>query len=201
MTQVTLRTTSNIPEDFVQNQFCWEGPPSEAETVRDLLDAFYTAISTTIFPSTIAQNGHIVKTYALPGTAPNYPYYESTFDLAGAQSGDPLPSEVALCLSFQGARVAGEPQARKRGRIFLGPLRTSMNTSGRPTSASVGAILDAAEDLYDGIAAITTGAGWEVWSPANGTSEPIVEAWVDDAFDTQRSRGLAVTSKTVRSFL
>lgn len=199
--QVTIRTADNIPENFVTNQFATTdniSTPSDADLWRDAVNTFYDDVSGALFPSTIAQNGHIVKMYAAGGPTPNYPYYESTFDLSSAPSGGTLPSEVALCLSFQGVRTAGNPQARRRGRIYLGPLDTGVNSSGRPSTTDITTILDAAEAFYDDVALITTAGVWAVWSPTDGQAVPLTEAWVDDAFDTQRSRGLGRTTRTVR---
>lgn len=109
---------------------------------------------------------------------------------------------MALCLSFQADRVPGQPQARKRGRIYLGFLRESLNDgTGRPTSAAITTILDAYEALYDAIDSITDAGTLAVWSGVDGAAWPVTTAWIDNAFDTQRSRGVVPTSKTIRDLL
>lgn len=42
-----------------------------------------------------------------------------------ASVGQNLPSEVALCVSYQSTRLSGQPQNRRRGRIYIGPLQVN----------------------------------------------------------------------------
>lgn len=201
MLQVTLRTTDNLPENFVQNQFCIGGPGGADADLLAAVKVFYDVLDSVTMPAKIAQNGHIVKRYDLPGTPPNYPTFESTFNLGTAPTSDTLPSEAALCLSFEGERVPGEFQARKRGRVFIGPLRSTTNNDGRPATATKTALLNAGEAFYDAVDAITDAGEWSVWSTVDQVAYPIVRCWVDDAFDTQRSRGVPVTSKEFRDLI
>lgn len=92
------------------------------------------------------------------------------------------------------------PQARRRGRIYLGPfgqtvLGTTAVTSDRPLAAAVTAIANAATAL----ATATAGAvvPWVIYSPTNGSGAVVTDGWVDNAFDTQRRRGVAATSRTL----
>lgn len=201
MWTVTLAMDTQLPADYVQNQFCTGGPGGDDTAISDELIDFYDSLVASVFPTTVAQNGHIIKRYDLPGTPPNYPTFERSFNLATNPAGTALPAEVALCLSFQAERVPGQFQARKRGRIYLGPLEIGMNADGRPTQGEFAGILNAAEALYDGIAGITDAGEWSVWSPTDGVAYPLVEAWIDNAFDTQRSRGIDPSLRVTRSFL
>jgi len=199
--QVTIKTSDNVPANFCTNQLCMFGEVevgADSDAVTAAIKDFYDDINANYFPTGVAQNGHIVKYYDAEGTAPNYPYLESTFNLASSPTGTPLPSEVALCLSFQGVRIAGIPQARRRGRIYLGPLDITVMNSGRPTSTAITNALDAAEAFYDAVDVISSAQTWAVWSPTNGSATPVTNAWMDNAFDTQRSRGVEVTTKTTR---
>jgi len=202
MLQATIRTNDGIAENFVTNQFCVDDIPANTVTwdaMTAAIKSFYDAISGTCYPNTIAQNGHVLKFYALPGLVPNYPYHEDTFDLAAAPNGITLPAEVALCLSFQGTRNAGFPQARRRGRVYIGPLESGiLGTTGRPGATVQGVLLDAAEGLWDDLEAALPGEGWSVWSPTDGTAVLIDNAWVDDAWDTVRSRGLDPSARVTR---
>ncbi len=204
MLQVTLRTTDNIPANYVTNQFALTGElgvPTDCDAARDALEVFYTALRANVLGIPIAGTGHIVKAYDLPGLTPNYPYYESTFDLDSVPTSAGLPGEVALCLSFQGARSAGLDQARRRGRIYLGILAAGVNSVGRPSSAALTTVTNAAVALYDDLDAIASAGSWAVWSPTNGDAVPLTDCWVDNAFDTQRSRGVPASSRTVASFI
>ena len=204
MCQVTLRTADAIPANFITNQFALTGEvtsPTDAAAVVTALGVFYEAMRLDILGTGLAQNNHIVKLYDLPGLTPNYPFYEGTFNFASTFGTPSLPSEVALCLSFQGARVAGQFQARRRGRIFIGPIQTTVSSAGRPDSPSRTTIVDAAEGLYDDLDLIASAGSWAVWSTVTATAIPLVDCWVDDAFDTQRSRGVAPSTRTTKSFV
>lgn len=136
---------------------------------------------------------------------------EPTLVAAAAQPsglGEALPFEVATCLSFYGGRNL----PRRRGRIYLGPLTTACmeskagNGEPGPSLAFRTAMLDGAEALGGAVrTAGGDGAGsWVVYSPtaaaAGGVSTHAVsDAWVDDAFDTQRRRGDDPTTRTTRS--
>lgn len=195
--QVIIRTADAIPANYITNTFSLD----IANALPDLTAAtaafkkFYDAINGPLFPLNVSQNGHMIK-YVLRGQPePNYPQLEQMFNLAVAPAGDSLPSEVALCLSFQAERIGGLPQARRQGRVYLGPIDVSSNTNGRPTATLVNAIAGAAAVLKDDIEAIGA-TFWDVYSTVNGTGAHVSTGWVDNAFDTQRRRGVARTSRT-----
>jgi hypothetical protein len=108
------------------------------------------------------------------------------------------PREVALCLSFRGA----ENVARKRGRIFLGPVA---GDDPRPTAAQRQQVLDFADGLAN-LGGIDV--DWCVYSPTSRATggtlgdsfSPVKMAWVDDEWDTQRSRGYRSTTRTTKTF-
>lgn len=197
--QVVLHTADNVPENFISNTFSFEAPSlSGVSTLTTpLLKAFYDSLNTPLLSPVIAQNGHEIKYFELPGLTPNYPFDIDVFNLAGVPSGTALPDEVSICLSFQGVVVAGLPQARRRGRVFLGPLKTTAATANRPSTTALTAVGVAAVNLRTSFAALGTGYWWTVWSPSNGSSTVITNGWSDNAFDTQRRRGVLATSRAV----
>nr|CRY97362.1 hypothetical protein [uncultured prokaryote] len=200
LVQVTIKTADAIPENFITNNFAVTGDVDSPTDSADLMAAFqtfYGTVKTACFPVTVAQNAHEFKLYIAGGPRPNYPLYENVFNLTGPGSGDTLPSEVALCLSFAGVRIPGLPQARRRGRVYLGPLKATNNVLGRPSSSVITAILAAAQTLKDDIDDIPSAGSWAVWSPTSGTAVSLTDAWMDNAWDTQRSRGLIRTLKTM----
>lgn len=119
-----------------------------------------------------------------------------------------MPSEVAICLSFRGNLESGQPAARRKGRIFIGPLNTSVLQADTNGTARVHAELqqtfvNAAQRLQAD--AQTAGFNWIVFSPTSVAAEQpsggdfgefeVTSAWVDNAFDTQRRRGVNAGSR------
>lgn len=198
--QVTLKTTDANEANYASNVFAFNtGAATNPEVVgTTLLKDFYDDLYT-YFSVAIAQNGHTIKWYDLPLVAPpNYPFAETTFDLTSAPFGTPLPSETALCVSFQGAYITGLPQRRRRGRIYLGPLSTSVAGTagevGRPSTTARTNIATAAGDFRTAVNASTFDS-WVVWSTVDQNPVAITDGWVDNAYDTQRRRGLPATSR------
>lgn len=119
-----------------------------------------------------------------------------------------LPSEVCACLSFRGSLVSGANAARRRGRVYIGPLNTAAQAqilSNGQMSVIAGlqnALVNGANRLRDDLAALAI--GWGVYSPTTRGAGPaldgfvpIVHAWCDDAFDTQRRRGFKATQRVM----
>lgn len=199
MVKVILHTADAIPANYINNQFCLGHPDGDGPVVADTvtaIKAFYDELRSICLTADIAQNGHEMKFYALPGVEPNYPYAEETWNFTSAPTGTGLPRECAIVLSFQGSRAAGFPQARRRGRIYIGPVLANTNVSGRPSSTTTQDIADAAEALRTALL-VDPQHYWAVWSTVDQEAVQIENGWVDNAFDTQRRRGVATTSRVI----
>lgn len=197
--QVILATADGIPENFVSNTLSFEvAALSTYETpITTAIKAFYDQIRPWLSPA-IAQTGHRIKFVDRASLPPQYPYAETTWAFDVAPAGNRLPREVAIVGSFQADRVSGLPQSRRRGRLYLGPLNTlSISTGGNPIASFRQDIADALEDFKTAIDAIPLAGEviWEVWSGVNQTGALITNGWVDDAWDTQRSRGESASSR------
>lgn len=194
---VTLPYDSGLPGDVAVNVF-----HSECDTLTDAenfaadLVTFYNAIDAILSGLlNSAANAATVTTYDLSDLEPRAPVDELPFTLT--TSVNTLPTEVAMCMSFQGIRVAGQPQARRRGRVFLGPMANINDlTTGRPTSANVTTIASAAQTLLNNTSPSQI---WSVWSPTDQQMVAVQNGWVDNEFDTIRHRGQAATSRTAFS--
>ena len=198
--QVVLHTVDGVPANFVSNSFCFMGadPFGDKAAITTALKNFYSSFNTTYLSNAIAQNGHEAKYYDLPGVKPNYPLAEDVWNLTSAPTGGPLPSEIALCCTFHGARTPGFPQARRRGRIYLGPLGTVTNASnGRPSPAFITAAVTGLTGLKAAIDALASDTEWAVWSATNASPVDITGGWVDNAWDIQRRRGVEENARTV----
>ena len=209
---VDLPNVNGLPADTFTNTWHWLSNFVDrldgAVMAHDLLSTFYQAIDG-LLAATIDTTA-TVNVYDLEDPAPRVPIYTNTIALTlGANA--PLPSEVACVLSFNGTLVSGTPQARRRGRIFLGPLDSAVmdDTLGQSliqissctVIAEAAGIMQAAGDPAE--------VQWAVFSPTIAGPPPwslgeifaattsVVAGYVDNAFDTQRSRGVAATNRSI----
>lgn len=197
--QVVLRTADNVPANFITNSLClWTDNGPDTAATETAIVKFYNAIQPRL-SNHLAKDGHELIWTSLPGTPPNYPFRTFGWNFSAALSAGTMPTEVAMVLSFQGSRAAGFPQGRRRGRIFLGPLLGSVGgADGRPIPAARTTIANAAAVLKTDLAA-PGDQYWAVWSGADMQAVEIDNGWVDNAFDTQRRRGVATTDRTIWS--
>lgn len=199
---------SNTPEDRYVNTWHFRndyavGSPEEPQgAITRALTAFY--FGTTEGGDFIARymSRHIVgvefRIYDLgqPGSAeePREPIITAPQEEVSFGQGTrdaALPQEVAVVLSTRTARRG----ARGRGRTYLGPLTVAAMEEGGSVPRVDGmfrdTIVDRAEDLLNTAENIT----WCVLSTTSGEVYPVTGGYVDDAFDTQRRRGLAPTTR------
>jgi hypothetical protein len=201
--QVTFDHDSGLPEDVTVNTFHFFSDTSaDFPNIVDLLTDFYTvpgAPSTdsvsSWFSAALAGTATI-DIYDLADPEPRVPVHTDTFTFS--PGGDRLPSEVAYVISWAADPESGTIPARRRGRTFLGPLSLEGHNggTGRPHDAMRLSIARAGRDL---IAAADASIEWDfvVFSPTGNSHAVITNGWIDNAFDTQRRRGLAPTDRTV----
>lgn len=199
LVQVALAHDSALPEDVTVNTWHCSTTLTDgavgAQNFIDDLKTFYTAIDNTVLGVTIAGPA-LFKAYDLADPLPRVPIVEDSQALtSGSQV---LPQEVALCLSYQAAPISGVNQASRRGRVFLGPIYMGACNpdTGRPETAQLTTIATAADALLAAANADTT-YDWVVYSPTNDTVAIVDNGWIDNAFDTVRSRGVAPTARTI----
>lgn len=141
------------------------------------------------------------------------PVYTATWTMGGAPGNNAVPGELAICLSLQadvtnvpqeGGGGTTRPAARRRGRIYIGPADTavafSVGTKGeaRVAAAARTDITQAALALMNHhLDPSPNGFAWSVWSRADGQSRAALTAWVDDAPDIIRKRGVSPTTRTI----
>lgn len=208
--QHSFQGISGIAKDQYVNTFHFVGPIVTGSNFPDLATAikqFYNGTTGTQTKSIAAWmapmsdvNGAKVKMYDTDDPPHTGPVYQESYNPGthGTVSGSNLPSEVAVCLSYSGAPGAGLV-ARTRGRIYIGPLEVSTlspapgDTRSRPSLDFRTDILKAATTLAQ--SALDLFYGWVVHSETAGADYAITRWWVDDAWDTQRRRGDAPTSR------
>lgn len=196
--QAALPSATGLTEDTVVNNWSFDVTSGSTSTkcalIVTALNSFYGVIDqylSNFLAGTIAY-----KFYDRADPTPRVPVHEGAGTVTPGTN--TIPTEVALCMSFQAARVSGLNQARRRGRVFLGPLAeaATTNNTGRPAAAFITAIDTAGSALLAASIAATDWK-WVVWSSANNSFSYVANGWVDNAYDTQRSRGFRPTSRTL----
>ena len=153
----------------------------------------------------------------LGGGAMGSPVATDAFGLGAGQAAQSHPGEVACVLTTRGSGWEGalieapdggdpgvaldRPRSRRSGRIFIGPLNINTvtvdaNGHARPSATFTDVVLDSAEatqGLLNGF-----GHEWAVWSRVDANFSNITDVQVDNAFDTQRRRGVRATTRTTR---
>ena len=109
------------------------------------------------------------------------------FSSAGGAPAAGGPREVALCLSY----YADLNQPRRRGRMYLGPW-TQGAMAERPGTSQMQAL----QSLANGISALGgINVQWVQYSRADGEFRNVTNWFVDNEWDTIRSRGLRPDSR------
>jgi len=90
------------------------------------------------------------------------------------------------------------PASRVRGRLYLGPfnsgvLATDSNGRSEPSAAFRTDVLADATALPGNLGADW---GWEVFSKRSWSGNLVTHGYVDDAWDTQRRRGMRATTRS-----
>lgn len=204
LAQVIFKGKSGLPADVYVNTFFFRNDDviSDAEEVADRLAdhllEFYNVAPTggsgtphavgLLMSSATIENDFEVKVYDLGLPAPRNPL--SRIRTMSTLHGTALPSECAVCLSY----VATANQPRNRGRIYIGPLASTVgDLEGGRMIVSAGAqemILLSAERLAN-----KSEHTWSLYSRADNAMKPLTGAWCDNAFDTQRRRGEEATER------
>jgi hypothetical protein len=128
-----------------------------------------------------------VKAYDAQGTPPVAPVGMAVRN-SGVIANSFTPREVALCLSF----YSEQNVPRKRGRVFVpaSVFAASLNVRADITARTkVGELATIFADL--GGADID----WSVYSRVDDTARKVTNWWVDDEWDTIRSRGLRASER------
>jgi hypothetical protein len=197
--QLTINSKSNVAEDAAINTFAVKAMSGGAtfSDIRDAVDTFFDEVDHLMSNSVNSTAGaHKIRVYHLTDPKPRPPVYEDSFTTPSV-GGTALPSEVALCLSFAGAPMAGVSPARRRGRIYFGPLAATIgdlqSNQFRPTTGAIALVSSHFQALIEDLAA----ADWQfcVWSRVDNVLVPVTHGWTNNEFDTMRSRGIQVTGR------
>jgi hypothetical protein len=216
--QMIFDNVNGAPADKVMNTWHCKtndmGDPGDeaSDFLAGKLAPFYDAIEG--YMSAFLSGAYVCRAFDLSDPEPRVPVLEQTGSISPGPT-SLYPCEIAVCLSFQGERASGSPQARRRGRVYIGPLARDAPTLAEDSTAGDmivaagfrAALTSAAADL--GGVFIGPGSGssiaWCTFSPtdvADGktlaqASQNVTDGWVDFAVDIQRRRGHAPGGRTL----
>lgn len=200
---------SLLPEDRVVNTFHFHNAGVTYPTGRDACVAAVAAFYNGVFAgdqlgahiSAWVQRDAELRIYNLEDPPGARVPIINGLTLSGAVGGG-LPEEVAIVLSLRGAPPVN---GRRRGRLYIGPLSNgtntyvaaSVSTPARPNMSAAGIaqqLVNRANALED--AAVAANVPWCIRSTVPSENfVPIVDGFVDNAFDTQRRRGPDTTAR------
>lgn len=194
------------PADAMINTLHFEGDDNETDNAFDMIEDFfndtYAGGEVAAWISDDVVGSAVVSTaYKLEDSEPRAPFATREWTLANAGAGAGLPPQVALVMSFQASKVSGQPQARRRNRIYIPGIKTTgVSGGGLVTSALQDQVAASATGMLDASAA-SINMKWVVYSPTlaaagsgpgDGTLD-IADGWVDNSFDIQRRRKVNAT--------
>lgn len=173
-----------------------------ADDFASALSGFYGAIDA-IFSDEMDGLQPVLRAFDLSEPMPRQPIYETSLNTLTAGT-DHSARELCVCLSYRGLYISGVSPKRKRGRIYLGPLRGSAvdPATGLLDSSLVSGVVIAGDDLLTDSNG-STEYTWVVYSPTSdpeagnplgGAGAPesatlVDRGWVDNEVDVQRRRG------------
>lgn len=217
LVRAVMQGDTGLPADVFVNDFAFHFIAGTAPTSINLtalfgcVDSFYNDVQASGFSVSKFIGEAVDRTATHEFQAYNIAAGGSpVFTLAWLGPGAPgtanvnMPTEVSAVLSFH-ANLTGlaeesgatRPRARRRGRVFVGPLTTDAvsitDDDPRLQTSILSTLRQAAIDMHD--EAVLAGFTWSVWSRAEDTLFPIVGGWTDNAPDTQRRRGATSTAR------
>ena len=191
--QITMPQVSTLPRDIISHTFHMQHlAPSLTDLDNIAQDA--ALLFQKHYGGDAAGMKVTCKVYDM-GAGPHVPKSEKTVGTLPWQAG--CPREVALCLSF--AKRANLP--RERGRLYmsvgayLGGSAISTITE-RPNAFAINKVLELYSKSNESLPDLGA-ANWTfgVYSPTNDAFYKTETAWVDNEWDTVRSRGVRATTR------
>nr|CRY96731.1 hypothetical protein [uncultured prokaryote] len=192
----------NDSADDVVNTYHFQGLASEADNACDMLADFYAGFASWISDDAATGN-YEIKVYDLEDAEPRAPIYIRENVLGSLSSSGALVPQASVVMSFQAAKVSGQPQRRRRNRVYLGMLSaTSVTGTGLVNPTTLSALRQAGADFMDASAA-SVNLQWCCYSPTTAAAGsepedgffPIADGWFDNSVDIQRRRKIDSTTR------
>jgi len=180
----------------------------EATDIGDALGTWATSVDG-IMSANVGTSA-LITVYNLEDPTPRVPVFEDTATITPGAGF--INNQVALVVRYRANYTSGVARARRRGRVFVGPLAAIGDDSTgdmSPSATQIAAAGVAVDTLLPAVAAGISGSiiEWQVFSRAifDETSgslatkyaaamSSVVEASVPNRFGTQRRRVVQVTS-------
>jgi hypothetical protein len=150
-----------------------------------LCDDLAAGINTWIGSSTVQIR---TRAYDDEGSPPRAPLGEA-FRNKGSAGASGTNRDIALCLSFHG----GSGRPTERGRLYAPLYILGIGATGPNASTTTMNKIGALVPILTGLGGLNV--DWVVWSQKNRHSTPVTDWHVDNAYDTQRRRGLGATAQ------
>ncbi len=198
--QVSLRPSSGVPEDAATNVRYFEVgalmTPAELLTIAGKITDAWEALFANVnqYMSELNMPNVDIRCYNLDDPQPRYPFWTDAFAVAGTLTGMVQAPEVAAVTSFQADPISGQSQARRRGRNYLGPLRSGAidPNNGRLTASFQGKISLGEQAFKAVIDGSVLPIKWVVVHDVDGAGETysyVDNGWINNDPDVQRRRG------------
>jgi len=207
--KVVVPRDTGLPEDDMVMDWAFFCDPLGASTLEDLatwLEAFYSSVASGDVGygartksvagwtcSSVLGDNATAKFWQIDHGPPvNLTFLEQHAFSWDAENGNPLPEECAVRLTAHGVLDGGEADRRRRGGWFLGG-GIQKDAAAFPVAGRVLVHDDMLTDMRsaarNGHDTQVADTAWSIWSRAEAGLIPVVGGWVDNAFDTIRSRG------------
>lgn len=128
-----------------------------------------------------------IKIYDAMKAPPSFPL--ATRKNVGSTQTSGCPREVALCLSY----FSTYNRPRYRGRLFLPASWLGSSPGIRPTAGVMTAAMGFATEVLT--KSLPQSTNWIVFSRIDRNGYGVSDYWVDDEWDTVRSRGMKSTTR------
>lgn len=209
LAQTTFPTTDGVAENYVSNTMHWS--VDDDADLPFVVDAIQTLYNTPVgvagkkiasyLAGSLSRQPNVVLTrlYDLSDPKPRAPHYAEFWTLAANDaSASDLPTEVALCVSWKGNPTDLAKQDNARNRMYLGPFipDASGGRPARPISPFYATVQLAFQRLFDNNAT-PAAFYWVAYSTKHDEAYDIASGWVDDAWDTQRRRGVQASFRAL----
>jgi hypothetical protein len=209
--QVRLPAADGLNKDACINtwHFRWNAdtpgttPQDTANDMIDQLQNFYEAIHG-VFPLTVTRPFKATA-YDMNDPEPRVPVLLRDITLSAAPSGEPLPDQVAICLSMFNTVSSGESPRRSRGRVYIGPIyqgvASSTDAQATIATATRTMIIDAAHAAFktgltinDPYLCVFSRADLAGGGSLSSSFKTVDIVRVDNRWDIQRRRAEGPTS-------